>query len=260
MQTKITDYEYESTHKYEGAYTQEEVELNIQLYEECVKKDADLDKIEELLKNGADPLGATAVSGWDLLEHVCEMLFVGDTELNDNMPRIMRLFYKYGMNFSNPRVPYDDDNSLHPMWSFAFCHGDNALRTLEVMVENGLTVEEAEYCLSHEICDYYNVGGELQDEYDYNAFYDCIRKILLIASYPHILKNDEALQELLWVAENDYDVTRFRKWNDFDFEIDTSRCERFPEVYRSVVTVIEKATGKKVWKFGFKVKPEETDG
>ena len=31
MQTKISDYEYESTHKYEGAYTQEE-ELNKRLY------------------------------------------------------------------------------------------------------------------------------------------------------------------------------------------------------------------------------------
>lgn len=55
---------------YEGVYTPEEVELNKKLLEECVKEKINLNVIEELLKKGADPLGATDVSGWDVMEHV----------------------------------------------------------------------------------------------------------------------------------------------------------------------------------------------
>ena len=63
---------YEETYwkHFVGMYSQEEVELNNKLYEECSKEILDVVKIEELLKQGADPLGATAVSGYGLLDHI----------------------------------------------------------------------------------------------------------------------------------------------------------------------------------------------
>ena len=64
------ELERERTQKYEGTYTSEEIELNKKLLEECDKKIIDYTVVEELLKQGADPLGGTGIYGWDLVGHV----------------------------------------------------------------------------------------------------------------------------------------------------------------------------------------------
>ena len=66
----LNDYERECTQKYEGTYTPEEIELNKMLKEECYKETIDYTAVEELLKQGADPLGGTELYGWDLLDHI----------------------------------------------------------------------------------------------------------------------------------------------------------------------------------------------
>ena len=69
------DYEQKETQKYEGIYTPEEIELNKKLIGACAEDATDFAYIEELLKQGADPLGGTALFGWDLLIHIyMEML------------------------------------------------------------------------------------------------------------------------------------------------------------------------------------------
>ncbi len=65
-----SNYEQEETQKYEGVYTPEEIRLNMKLMDECTKENIDFVKVEELLKQGADPLGGTALFGWDLFNHV----------------------------------------------------------------------------------------------------------------------------------------------------------------------------------------------
>ena len=67
--------EQKETQKYEGIYTPEEIELNKKLIGACAEDATDFAYIEELLKQGADPLGGTALFGWDLLIHIyMEML------------------------------------------------------------------------------------------------------------------------------------------------------------------------------------------
>lgn len=144
MGKSMSKYEIESTRRYEGTYTEQEVELNNRLYEECSKTIPDLNAIEQLLKQGADPLGATAVSGWGLLDHIYgEILSDGDECTSIDLPSITELFLKYGMDISNPRVPYDDKNSLNPMWSFAFVPNDNATLALKMLLDSGLDANSA---------------------------------------------------------------------------------------------------------------------
>lgn len=99
----MNEYEFECTHCYEGDYTLEEVDMNNKLYEECVKEEIDLNVIEELLKESADPLVATAVSAWGLLDHIYgDILCDTQDMLSKNLPEITELFLKYGMDISNP--------------------------------------------------------------------------------------------------------------------------------------------------------------
>ena len=247
----MNEYEFEHTHCYEGAYTLEEVDLNNKLYEECVKEEINLNVIEELLKKGADPLGATDVSGWGLLEHIYgEILCDTQDMISKNLPEITELFLKYGMDISNPRVPYDGENSLNPMWEFAFVMNENSVYALEMLLDNGLSADDAGEMWGHAVFDLINIEcGDPNDDEFWN--YECtwvMKLIMLCASYDHIIDNDSDLRNFIDFDQNTYDLHKFRKWNDFCYEFDTSHCERYPELYKSIIRIYEKESKKEVWK------------
>lgn len=77
---------------------------------------------------------------------------------------------------------------------------------------------------------------------------------MLIASYPHIILNDEFLQKEIWFSENNYDFTKFRMWDKFDyvFKPDSSQLLK-----RSVVEIVDKDTNETVWRLGFEISPDE---
>lgn len=255
----MNEYEIECTKRFEGTYTPEEIELNNKLYEECSKETLDCTKIEELLKQGADPLGATAVSGWGLLDHIYESLICDSQfSLSINLPKITELFLKYGMDVTKPRIAYDGDNSLHPMWSFSFVPNENAIGALKMLLDNGLDANAAGEFWNHSISDQINVHQENPNDPNYNYWFIWTMKmIMLIASYDHILNNDEYLRELIGCSYNNYDIHRFKHWNDYYYEFDTSRCVKFPELYKSVVKIFETKSKKEVWKIGICLKEGE---
>ncbi len=235
-------------------------DLNMQLYNACIEKTPNYSLIEDLLKKGAKPLGKVTICGYDnnLYDEVVSGIFDND-ETPEAFYVIAELFLKYGMDISKPEIPYDDENVLDPLWTFAFPSNEVVLKTLKLMLDNGLNFENAGQCWGHAIFDLVNLGCDLSNDIEKEFYYDYIRKLMLIASYPHILDNDEDLREEIWYGYefNNYDLLKFRKWNDFEFDIDTSRCERHPEVYKSVVTIIEKNSRKPVWKFGVCLTPNE---
>jgi hypothetical protein len=77
--------------------------------------------------------------------------------------------------------------------------------------------------------------------------------LILIASYDHVLNNDEDLRRIIGVSYNTYDIHNFKNWNNYYFEFDTSRCEKYPELYGCVVRVYDVENNNEVWKIGFHV-------
>lgn len=184
---------------------------------------------------------------------------IDNEETMVDLYRITELFSRYGLDISAPSVPYDDENVIHPLTVFSHADGEYALKGLKILLDHGLRAEDAAWCWMQEICDYTDVWGELEDEYAFEMYCDYIRKLMLIASYPHVLNADENLRKEIWYDYNcsGYDVKRFRNWNDYSFEVDTSHCECGPEVYKSVVTIIEKLSGTPVWMFGVCLLPDD---
>ena len=252
----INDYEREETQKYEGIYTSAEIELNKQLLEECLKENIDFDLVEELLKQGADPLGATAEYGWGLLEHVygeivCPVRYI-DGKHCEHIPKITELFIKYGMDISSPRVEYDGANSLHPI--FCFPEDENGIKALKILLDAGMDADSASEFWGTAIFDQYNVCNfDPNDEEWHDRFVWMMKMIMLVASYDHVLSDDEGLCETVGCSYNTYDIHQFRNWDDYYYEFDTSRCLRHPELYRSVLKIYEAKTDKEVWKIGFKL-------
>ena len=232
-------------------------ELNQILLDECLEEKPNYQRIEALLKEGANPLGTVQsaenckdIVFCNIVDHYIDFNFA-----NEAFPKITELFLKNGMDISTPEVAYEDCGESNPLWTFAFYSGEYALQTLRLLLDYGLDADSAQECWDHILFDYYNSWGYLEDAFCYEMLYDAIRKIMLIASYPHVLQNDQALQKVIWLECNNYDLKAFRNWNDFSFEIDSSYWSETPQVYKSFVTIIEKATGKKVWKFGFGIEP-----
>ena len=250
----INDYERECTQKYEGIYTPEEIELNKKLLEACDKEVVDFELIEELLKQGADPLGATADHGWRLLDHVYGELAMGSHDYSNsiNLPKITELFLKYGMDVDNPRIPYDDADSINPMWEFAFVTNENAIYALNMLLDKGISVDSFNLFWDHAIGDLVDCycGDPVNDEFwNYTCTWS-LKMTMLAASYDYILNRNEHLRKFIGYSHNDYNIHNFRDWNKYYYEFDTSHCVKSPELYRSIVTIYEVESNNPVWKFG----------
>lgn len=247
----IDDYEREWTQKYEGTYTPEEIERNRQLEKECGKDPIDFKKVEELLKQGADPLGGTAICGWGLLDHIYGTI-VGDCDDPNsvNLPRLTELFLKYGMNVDSPRVPYDGDNSINPLWEFSFATNENSISALKMLLDHGLSADSFGEFWGHSMYDFFHIecGDPQNDEYWNKECVWALKMLLLGASYDHIFENDESLRDFIGCSYNTGDVHIFRDWNDFEYRFDTSHCTERPELYGSIVRIYSKKTGNEVWK------------
>ena len=239
-----------------------QTELNNTLLKVCQSFPINLVRAEELLGQGAKPLGRVEVLRVvnNLYDSVLDAILCED-ECPEDLVDLTALFLRYGMDISKPGVPYDGDNIINPLWTFAFFKGDAFIQSLKLLLDNGLSAEDASYCWNHAVSDLVQFSLPFDNEYTYERLYDYIKKLMLIASYEHILSQDRDLQKEIWYdyGKNQYDLKKFRIWDDFDFEINTSHCEREPEPYKSVVTIIEKASGLPVWTFGVCLTPEEIE-
>ncbi|MBE6630234.1 MAG: hypothetical protein E7624_05225 [Ruminococcaceae bacterium] len=254
------DYERDETQKYEGTYTSEEIELNKKLFDECAKEPIDFQVVEKLLKQGADPLGGTEICGWGLLDHVYGDL-VGGSQENESvdLPQITELFLKYGMDIDKPKIPYDGSNSINPMWEFAFVTNENAIYALKMLLDKGISVESFGEFWGHAIGDLIQIkcGDPVNDEFWNSTCVWTLKMLMLASSYDYILENDKDLKDFIGCSYNNYDVRNFREWNNYRYEFDTSRCEKYRELYKSVLHIYEISSNKEVWKIGVCLKAGE---
>lgn len=241
--------------------------LNLKLLEACTAKTVDIIYIEELLKAGANPLGYVE-KGYDkdilyslVLEHFLDSYDIDDDqeisyEINDGeLVPITEMFIKYGMDILNPEKAYDCDNDItNPMWVFSYLHSEASMQSLTLLLDNGLDADSTVGCWGHDLQSLHFADIEVEDGGRDEIAEECFKKLMLIASYPHVINNQESLQKEIWYSENDYDITNFRRWNDFEYIIEPTD-KNF--LNRAIVRIIEKSTQKEVWTFGFEISPDE---
>ncbi len=238
--------------------------LNMELLEVCTSAVIDYEKAEELLKHGAEPLGYVEdAEGWpdNLYNMIVWKLYDGQNTKNDYY-NITDLFLRYGMDIAKPAVPYDDDWVLNPIGNYIGVKNDCMLRTMQLLLDHGLTAKDAAEAWSRQISDFVNCCGSFSDEGVQIEFPDYVHMLMLIASYPHVLDNDLALQREIWFSYNQgrCDLQRFREWDWYDYVVDCSHCDRHPEVWHSHVKIVERQTSKTVWEFGVSLSPEAIMG
>ncbi len=238
-----------------------ENELNQALLEACLSKPVNYSLVESLLQKGAQPLGMVCINGYQEIayEDIVDNLFDNEKTPED-LYLITELFLRYGMDLSAPNMPGEAHKTIGEeiLWFLAFFSNECVLRTIKLMLDYGLSADAAGACWGHAIFDLVDIDCmPLEDELEYEIYYDYIRKLMLFASYPHVLDNDEYLQKEIWLDYNQYDLMRFRNWDDFRYEISSPSGDAPEGVYQSVVTIICKETGDPVWRFGECLDAEE---
>lgn len=253
---RINDHKRQETTTHVNAYSSEEHALNKRLYEECAKKAIDFAAVEALLKQGADPLGPTQGGEWNELEHVYgEIVSQLEPGKGDFLLRLTELLLTYGMDIDHPRVPYDGGNSINPLWELGLSLNNYSIAILKLFLDHGISVNSFGEFWSTSMGDLIDVecGDPVKDAYWNRVCILSLKATMLAASYDYMLNECEQLRNFIGYSYNNYDVHKFRNWDDFSYEFDTSHCDRHsghPELYKSVVTIYETESKKAVWKFG----------
>jgi len=229
-------------------YDLQRMELNNQLYEACGKKELDLELIKRLLNKGADPLGPTGE--FDILEHlygeIAGELCYDETEKLKNFPIITELFLNAGMDISKPLIPYDNANSINPLWEFAFAPCEETAVAMKMLLDNGLDADSVGAFIDHAIGDFFYLDGVNPNDED--CVINCtwvMKMIMLAASYPHILEVYPPLKEMIQTENNEYDLMNFRNLNAFTYEFDASTARLY--FIGGTVRIYEKESKKLVW-------------
>lgn len=247
-----------------NAYSPEELALNKRLYEECIKTNIDYVAVESLLKQGADPLGPIKDPVWENERAYSLIISEADSDTRYELARLTELFLKYGMNVDRPRVPYDEGDDENPLWDLGLSLGEYSIQTLKLLLDNGLSANSFGVFWSTAMGDLIDVscGDPNRDEFWNEVCTLSLKATMLAASYDHVLNEYENLRKFIGYSYNHYDVHKFRNWNDFTYEFDTSHCKRhngYPELCESIVTIYEINSGKAVWKFGVYLDESEFD-
>lgn len=223
-----------------------QTELNKQLLDAAIADTVDLDEIAEILKSGADPLGFFCEDDTD--DTVLTRLFDSEQE---RLPEIIQLFLENGMDIGGCSSSANSEGEeINPMWDFAFCHGEAALRTLKMWLDYGLDVHSAEILASHILSDT-AIGfsdDDSQEPLD-EIGSDGLKMVMMLAATDRILFASDYLREYLKVDEKMYDLHKFSDWNAFSYALDNSTKPNDWTFWGATVKIYEKASNSLVWQF-----------
>ena len=229
-------------------------DLTNQLFQILTAVPLDYKTAENLLQTGAEPNGEIEYFGEknNLYDAVLDILYCGEYT-GEDFYLVTELLLRYGLNISRPALPYDGRSILHPLWGMVLYKGEYALRVLKALLDHGLIVDDAAYCWKNMLTEILYSSNN-SPEFTPDVLADFTQKMLLIASYPHIVNADEELRKTIWYDYNHSDLTGFRDWNSYSVETDIFLCGNCSKA-RSLIRLLDKSSGKQVWRFGIGLQP-----
>ena len=237
---------YEIKECYKKHYTTREIDLNQQLLDECTEPHPNFAHIEDLLQQGADPLGVT------MNEECVYSAIITDREDwgHSYLPQMTEMFLRYGMDIDNPRVPFDMLDRCNPFEYFALVVDDNIIESIALLFDSGVSAESAENFWNIGICDliYCDSAIPQEDEECNERYTNLMKGIMFCASYKHIIDSNDGIRETIDFGNNNFDTSKFRNWNDFEYKLYGVRED--PIVMKNLnIQIYEKSSGQKVWEF-----------
>lgn len=216
----------------------EQIELNRVLYDECSKKNLNLDKINDLLNKGADPLGIFNKYG----EIVYSELIISAIEDDyKNLCEITKKFLDNGMiikeHVLNDR--YGDD-SINPFWNFAFKCDEEGIMTLKLLLDKDLDISSIEILANHIYTDYIFLEDEFEsindDKDAFTRFEYAMKMLMLCSAYSYVVNNSDFIKDVIEFDNNSYDIFRFKNFKTYYMEVEVKSEKNIIIIFKDNVT------------------------
>lgn len=236
------------------------IELNKKLLDASTKDVINYDEISFLLAQGADLLGCCDE---ELGDYVLEEILMNEYDMSnwDNIDKkckivdLIEFFMSKGFKPSDIEKGSEDGSSI--MWHFYFVASESGIQILKMFLDNGLKAEALEDYIDHFFTDTEMINGYYEDDdgdgikqhFDKALRYG-LKMVMLSASYPHILNESEYLRSCIEMndtnKDNSYDLTNFRDYNNYEYELDTSTCDLLPYGLRNATVRIKDKQDKSI--------------
>lgn len=200
----------------------DQTRLNKELYNEFEKEVLDKEKIIELIKKSANPLGNMSTNSY-AEEPYEEIIYE-----NKNLDKITKILLENGMVIDNKN--YQSDDMLNPLWSLALRPDLIGIKTLKLLLDYKTEIDSIEVFVDHIYTDYIFLGdrekivkqaienNEIEVETSkVETYYSIAMKMLMLcASYDYVLDNSEYLQDIIsYDRNNKNNIKDFIKYNNF---------------------------------------------
>ena len=240
-----------------GLYMDEEIKLNQELYNAVTAFYFNLESVEDLLKQGANPLGSLDDSKdtcvftemlCDASDHMSSQGVLDYEIARDRLVNTVRLFLDYGM-LEKLYVDSEDNSKYLPLWEMQFCCCRDAAISLKMILDAGYRGKSLEDFIEHLLVDARHVDCfDINDEeYAYHIEWGS-RMIMLIASYSDFMESSEYTQSCIEVENNDIAV--IKKFRNFDaysytFVMNEDMCDENP----ILATLYISDKSEEIWSF-----------
>ncbi len=214
-----------------------QMELNEELYVECHQDNINLDKIQKLIDNGAQPLGPI-YGAKD--EHVYGELICFDTPC---LFEITKLFLKNGMKIIHSDYRNDGED-IDPMWFFALKCDLDGIKALKELLDYQTDVNSVSETIEHVYDDYIFLEydrPESNEEYikalneDESWSYG-IKMLMLCLSYDYVFDACELIRNVMDIEHNKFDRHNFREYENYYVKAESKQIDIF-----------DKETNQRVW-------------
>ena len=225
----------------------DQLNLNKDLYDECLNEKINKDKIESLLKDGADPTGIYIIesnqySVW--LNCVLDEIMFELID-NENIIPLIELFFKYGLRdkLINCRHLYDG-NIFNPLEEIRYYERriDIAIKLIDICMQNNTDIDSLEDLIDYLYMDISMIGSE---EATVKAY---VTMLLYLASFKDLLDNSNTLQDYIEIKNNNYDVSLFRNIDKYDIHVDYSTALHDYNNIGVSIYIYKKQSDVVVWK------------
>ena len=222
--------------------------LNKKLYDECCKNNIDSIKIEKLLDDCADPLGIYSVNKTSnnsvYFDYVLQEL-MGYIE-GENIVIITELFFKHGLatELLSRKEQFNYDDYWNPLEDIRYYDGEInvAFKLIDVCMKYNTNVELMDDLISLLYLDISMIGSGTERVVAY------IKMLLYLASFKELLNQSASLRDYVEIRNNKYDISLFKNIDNYNVIFDSSTNTNNCNNIGGTVVVLEKETGKSVWK------------
>lgn len=226
--------------------SKEQLILNKQLFDACMKDKIDLIEIKDLINHGANPLGL-----YDFDDVVYSRIIYWrshDDDSDNSLYEITKLFLECGMQIKEDNLYKEDGGRgvlfLDPFWEVGYLSPVKAISIIDLLINENTEINRINELVGHLATDSMCIKSELEEV----AIY--VRILMYLATIPYVLKKSDYLRDVIDYKKNNYDINIFKKLDNYYIKFDESNVSSCNN-YGLIILFYTNTGDELIWKIVF---------